>query len=104
MCQTNLTRRSFMKASALAAGAALGSGVATVNNLVESDQAYAADEVKLVHVVPLHLELRHHRARAERRVVSSKATLPTPCPRAECAPRASRAFRRCITPTATSTP
>ena len=39
-----------MKASALAAGAAaLGSGVATVNNLVESDQAYAADEVKLVH-------------------------------------------------------
>ncbi len=50
MSPTNLTRRSFMKASALAAGAAaLGSGVATVNNLVESDQAYAADEVKLVH-------------------------------------------------------
>ena len=50
MSSTNLTRRSFMKASALAAGAAaLGSGVATVSNLVESDKAYAADEVKLVH-------------------------------------------------------
>ena len=50
MSSTNLTRRSFMKASALAAGAAaLSSGVATVSNLVESDKADGADEVKLVH-------------------------------------------------------
>ena len=107
MSPTNLTRRSFMKASALAAGAAaLGSGVATVNNLVESDQAYAADEVKLVHTscracisncgIIAHVQ--------NGRVIKLEGDLPTPCPRAECAPRASRAFRRCITPTATSTP
>ena len=101
MSPTNLTRRSFMKASALAAGAAaLGSGVATVNNLVESDQAYAADEVKLVHTscracisncgIIAHVQ--------NGRVIKLEGDP------AECAPRASRAFRRCITPTATSTP
>ena len=78
MSPTNLTRRSFMKASALAAGAAaLGSGVATVNNLVESDQAYAADEVKLVHsrAAPASRTAASSRTCRTAASSSSKATL-----------------------------
>ena len=107
MSSTNLTRRSFMKASALAAGAAaLGSGVATVSNLVESDKAYAADEVKLVHTscracisncgVIAHVQ--------NGRVVKLRATPPIPCRRAVCARRGCRASKRSTTPTATSIP
>lgn len=107
MSPTNLTRRSFMKASALAAGAAaLGSGVATVNNLVESDQAYAADEVKLVHTscracisncgIIAHVQ--------NGRVIKLEGDPADPMSEGRVCPRASRAFRSCITPTATSTP
>ncbi len=50
MTALNMTRRTFTKASALTAcAAALGAGVAGAHNLVASDKAYAADEVKLVH-------------------------------------------------------
>lgn len=44
---TDVTRRSFVKLSA-AAGAAALLGTTQVNNLVESDKAYAEDEVKIV--------------------------------------------------------
>lgn len=49
MPDTSITRRGFVKASALAAGAAALGGVAATSNLVASNKAYAADEVKLVH-------------------------------------------------------
>ena len=46
----NMTRRSFTKATALAAAtAALGGSVAAVDSLVASNKAYAADDEQLVH-------------------------------------------------------
>lgn len=49
MAAKNMTRRSFAKAAALTATAAAVAGTSTMNNLVHSEKAYAADEIKLVH-------------------------------------------------------
>ena len=46
----NMTRRSFTKAAALTAAAtAMAGGISSVNNLVNAENAYAEDEIKLVH-------------------------------------------------------